>query len=84
MYTCYNILWYNNSKKVEDNMIEKILAYILACCNNSEFEQTTVALISENLKISRSQVSVVLNKLVKENKLIRIESNRFVSFRLSI
>ena len=49
-------------------MIEKILAYILACCNNSEFEQTTVALISENLKISRSQVSVVLNKLVKENK----------------
>ena len=51
-------------------MIEKILAYILACCNNSEFEQTTVALISENLKISRSQVSVVLNKLVKENKLI--------------
>ena len=55
-------------------MIEKILAYILACCNNSEFEQTTVALISENLKISRSQVSVVLNKLVKENKLIRIES----------
>ena len=49
-------------------MIEKILAYILACCNNSEFDQTTVALISENLKISRSQVSVVLNKLVKENK----------------
>ena len=42
-------------------MIEKILAYILVCCNNSEFEQTTVALISENLKISRSQVSVVLN-----------------------
>lgn len=58
-------------------MIEKILAYILACCNNSEFEQTTVALISENLKISRSQVSVVLNKLVKENKLIRIESKPF-------
>ena len=26
------------------NMIEKILAYILACCNNSEFEQTTVAI----------------------------------------
>ena len=58
-------------------MIEKILAYILACCNNNEFEQTTVALISENLKISRSQVSVVLNKLVKENKLIRIESKPF-------
>ena len=58
-------------------MIEKILAYILACCNNSEFDQTTVALISENLKISRSQVSVVLNKLVKENKLIRIESKPF-------
>ena len=77
MYICYNILWYNNSKKVEDNMIEKILAYILACCNNSEFEQTIVALISENLKISRSQVSVVLNKLVKENKLIRIESKPF-------
>ena len=49
-------------------MIEKILAYILACCNNSEFNQTTVALISENLKISRSQVSVVLNKLVKEKR----------------
>ena len=48
-------------------MIEKILAYILARCINSEFDQTTVALISENLKISRSQVSVVLNKLVKEN-----------------
>ena len=77
MYICYTILWYNNSKKVEGNMIEKILAYILACCNNSEFEQTTVALISENLKISRSQVSVVLNKLVKENKLIRIESKPF-------
>ena len=58
-------------------MIEKILAYILACCNNSEFDQTTVALISENLKISRSQVSVVLNKLVKENKLVRIESKPF-------
>ena len=54
-------------------MIEKILAYILARCINSEFDQTTVALISENLKISRSQVSVVLNKLVKENQLIRIE-----------
>ncbi len=58
-------------------MIEKILAYILVCCNNSDFDQTTVALISENLKISRSQVSVVLNKLVKENKLIRIESKPF-------
>lgn len=58
-------------------MIEKILAYILARCINSEFDQTTVALISENLKISRSQVSVVLNKLVKENKLIRIESKPF-------
>ena len=31
MYICYTILWYNNSKKVEGNMIEKILAYILAC-----------------------------------------------------
>ena len=58
-------------------MIEKILAYILACCNNNEFDQTTVALISENLKISRSQISVVLNKLVKENKLVRIESKPF-------
>lgn len=65
-------------------MIEKILAYILARCINSEFDQTTVALISENLKISRSQVSVVLNKLVKENKLIALNQNRFVSFRLNI
>ena len=24
-------------------MIEKILAYILVCCNNSDFDQTTVA-----------------------------------------
>ena len=67
MYICYNILWYNNSKKVEGNMIEKILAYILACCDKEDFDKTSVALISENLKISRSQVSVVLNKLVKEN-----------------
>ena len=47
-------------------MIEKILAYILECCNNNEFAQTTVANMSENLKIGRSQVSVVLNKLVKD------------------
>ena len=47
-------------------MIEKILAYILACCDKEEFDKTSVALISENLKISRSQVSVVLNKLVKD------------------
>ena len=33
--------------------------------------------MSENLKVSRSQVSVVLNKLVKENKLVRIESKPF-------
>lgn len=66
MYICYTILWYNNPKKVEGNMIEKILAYILACCDKEEFDKTSVALISENLKISRSQVSVVLNKLVKE------------------
>ena len=52
-------------------MIEKILAYILECCNNNEFAQTTVANMSENLKIGRSQVSVVLNKLVKENKLVQ-------------
>lgn len=58
-------------------MIEKILAYILECCNNNEFAQTTVANMSENLKIGRSQVSVVLNKLVKENKLVRIESKPF-------
>lgn len=58
-------------------MIEKILAYILACCDKEDFDKTSVALISENLKISRSQVSVVLNKLVKENKLIRIESKPF-------
>ena len=58
-------------------MIEIILAYILARCINSDLDQTTVALISENLKISRSQVSVVLNKFVKENKLIRIESKPF-------
>ena len=58
-------------------MIDKVLAYILACCNNNEFDQTTVTNLSENLKVSRSQVSVVLNKLVKENKLVRIESKPF-------
>ena len=35
-------------------MIEKILAYILACCNNSEFEQTTVA---GSLTLAHSQNS---------------------------
>ena len=65
-------------------MIEKILAYILECCNNNEFAQTTVANMSENLKIGRSQVSVVLNKLVKENKLVRIDQSRFVSYPTSI
>ncbi|WP_295754005.1 hypothetical protein [uncultured Holdemanella sp.] len=58
-------------------MIDKVLVYILACCNNNEFDQTTVTNLSENLKVSRSQVSVVLNKLVKENKLVRIESKPF-------
>lgn len=29
-------------------MIEKILAYILACCDKEEFDKTSVALISEN------------------------------------
>ena len=84
MYICYNILWYNNSKKVEGNMIEKILAYILACCDKEEFDKTSVALISENLKISRSQVSVVLNKLVKENKLVALNQSRFISYLSSI
>lgn len=79
LFHMYVITYYGIiiQKKWRGNMIEKILAYILVCCNNGEFDQTTVALISENLKISRSQVSVVLNKLVKENKLIRIESKPF-------
>lgn len=58
-------------------MVERILAFILTCCNNNEFDQTTIANMSEKLKIGRSQVSVVLNKLVKENKLVRIESKPF-------
>lgn len=63
--------------KEEVNMREKVLSYILMCCENNKFDQNTVAMISENLKISRSQVSVLLNKLTKENKLVRIEAKPF-------
>lgn len=63
--------------KEEINMREKVLSYILMCCENNKFDQTTVAIISENLQISRSQVSVLLNKLTKENKLVRIEAKPF-------
>ena len=59
-------------------MLEKILSYILECCKRNEFDQTAITIMSENLKISRSQCSVVVNKLVKEKKLVRIESKPFL------
>lgn len=59
-------------------MLEKILFYILECCKRNEFDQTAITIMSENLKISRSQCSVIVNKLVKEKQLVRIESKPFL------
>ncbi len=59
-------------------MLEKILSYILECCTRNEFDQTAITIMSENLKISRSQCSVVVNKLVKDKKIVRIESKPFL------
>lgn len=77
MIAQYDIIKANVITK-EHCMLEKILSYILMCCTKEEFDQTSVSIISDNLKISRSQVSVILNKLVKESKLVRIESKPFI------
>ena len=55
MITQYGIINSNVITK-EVPMLEKILSYILMCCKEEAFDQTSVSLISDHLKISRSQV----------------------------
>ena len=55
-------------------MIEKILAYILACCNNSEFEQTTFVHVPDRI----DRLITILGRKVASQETPTVTANSFI------
>lgn len=57
---------------------DKLLAYINENCISEDYSLNTIVKISEELKVGRNQISLMINKLIKEKKLIRVEEKPYI------
>lgn len=64
-------------------MENKILGYINKNCIDEKYSLNSISKISEELRIGRNQVSIVINKLIKDKKLIRIDDSPYLYLSVS-
>ena len=64
-------------------MEEIILNYIESNCREGQYEENTIKNISHYLHVSRNEIAMILNNLVKASKLVRIDEDPYIYLTMS-